>query len=335
MCDVLFSSYSLGDDSCPYTTDPIVKIFMVSVSTRVAGARPAYQKFLRDRGVKIRELVSYLDGMKEWARVTEMKDTRFELMLDSGAYTAWTQNATIDLDAYAAFIREHADDLDVVVNLDVLPGRWGHMPSSSEIEKSAEAGWENWQTLTKKVPDRLRPMHVFHQGENWSWLTRLMDHAEYFGVSPGNDRTPPEKRAWLDDVFRRVTDNAGRPLRKTHGFGITSLDAVTRFPFWSLDSLTWLFAGRYGHVCIPIAGILAQIAVSELGTEAHNGRHIRAFSPPEYAMVKRHVEDRGFTLEKLATTPSERDLFNILAFTDLESCGTATFRPAASQQEII
>ena len=163
---------------------------MVSVSTRVAGARPAYQKFLRDRGVKIRELVSYLDGMKEWTKVTEMKDTRLELMLDSGAYTAWTQNAVIDLDAYAAFICDHVDDLDVVVNLDVLPGRWGHMSSQTDIEKSAQAGWENWQTLTKKVPDRLRPMHVFHQGESWSWLTRLMDYAELIGISPGNDRTP-------------------------------------------------------------------------------------------------------------------------------------------------
>ena len=313
-----------------------MKIFLASFSTRVPeDDRPLYQGFLRRHKLRVRELLSYLDADRAWNSVYKMRGTRRELMIDSGAYSAWTQNKEISLEKYAAFILSHVKAIDSVVNLDVIPGRWGEIPGQKEIDISAERGWENWEELSKMLaPIYRHPMHVFHQGENFRWLHRLMDHAEYLGISPGNDRSPGQKRAWLDEVWQHLCDKQGCPIRKTHGFGVTSLDLITRFPWTSCDSLTWLLAGRYGHLCIPIGPTLAQIAVSTHETAAHHGRHIRAFSPPERAAIRHWARRRGFSIEKLARQPKQRDLFNILAFCELEQAGGRNYVKPATQMTV-
>src|SRR5438876_489642 len=94
-----------------------------------------------------RELVDRL-GMYE------AEGDRFELMLDSGAFSAHSRNLKIDIDEYAAFILKHSAALKVVVNLDVIPGTPGTKKLNTDpqkAERAAAEGWENWQYLTKKL----------------------------------------------------------------------------------------------------------------------------------------------------------------------------------------
>ena len=49
-----------------------------------------------------------------------MKNNKVELFLDSGAFSAFTQKVTIDIQEYIAFIKEHEDIIDVYANLDVI-----------------------------------------------------------------------------------------------------------------------------------------------------------------------------------------------------------------------
>jgi len=90
-------------------------------------------------------------------------------MLDSGAYSAWNRDETIDIDEYIAFIKKHRKLVDTYVNLDVIPGKYGRPRTQQEVEASAKLSYENLQYMKSKG---LSPIPVFHQGERFHWLER-------------------------------------------------------------------------------------------------------------------------------------------------------------------
>lgn len=176
-----------------------------------------------------------------------MKQSLF--MLDSGAFSAWASGKEIDLDHYCAFIRAHAEYLDYYVCLDVIPGAFGRTPSPEEVEVSAQKSWDN---LIYMQREGLDPVPVFHMGEQFKWLRRMVDHGcPYIGISPANDRTTSAKRVWLDRVFNEITDADGKPFVKTHAFGVTAIDLLTRYPWYSADSTTWIMIAARGKILVP------------------------------------------------------------------------------------
>lgn len=175
--------------------------------------------------------------------------SKYKIMLDSGAYTAWSKLQTIDIDAYIAFIKEHYKWIDSVVNLDVIPGAYGRHPTPEETEVSAREGWKN---LLYMESHGLKPIPVYHQGEDFKWLQKMIDHqCPYIGISPANDRTTKQKRIWLDEVFDQITNKEGKCIVKTHGFGVTSIPLLLRYPWFSADSTTWSKLAAYGSIMVP------------------------------------------------------------------------------------
>jgi hypothetical protein len=169
--------------------------------------------------------------------------------LDSGAFSAWNVGREIDLDHYIAYIKANIEHIDYYVNLDVIPGAFGVVPSPAEVEASAEAGWAN---MLKMEAEGLKPIPVFHMGEQFKWLRRMIDHGcEYIGISPANDRTTDKKRVWLDRVFSEITDAKGMPVVKTHAFGVTAIDLLIRYPWYSADSTTWIMIAARGKILVP------------------------------------------------------------------------------------
>ncbi len=244
-----------------------------------------------------------------------------ELFLDSGAYSAWTKGVTVDLEKYAAFILANKGAFAVVANLDVIPGGPGRIPSSAEIEKAAEEGWENWLTLTKMLcPAGIVPLHTYHRGENIRWLKRLMGEADYFGIGGLALKIGTSaKRAYLDEIMPLLTDEAGWPIRKLHGFGLTSLSMMRRYPWWSVDSSSWSY-GRYGHCYVMLGEKMTMLTFgARAASKLVRGAHTTNFSALEQVALRRYVEAKGFTIAELAGDRLKRDVFNILAFSDLEA----------------
>ena len=46
-------------------------------------------------------------------------------------------------------------------------------------------------------------------------------------------------------------NKTGIPTHKVHGFGITSLQLILRFPWYSVDSTSWVLTSRFGAIFIP------------------------------------------------------------------------------------
>lgn len=165
-------------------------------------------------------------------------------LLDSGAFSSWNSGRSIDLKEYISyakdFIRQHRKTIGhiYIVNLDVIPGEQGKKPTMREVEEAARQGWDNMIQFEKAG---LTPVHIFHQGERFEWLERIAARHRYIGISPNNDAGPKSKFNWMREVFGRI--KAGN---MTHGFAVTARKLMRAFPWYSVDSTSWMAPVQYG-----------------------------------------------------------------------------------------
>jgi len=170
------------------------------------------------------------------------------IILDSGAFTVWTKDKTINIDRYLEFcdvFKEFKPETtnQYIVNLDVLPGRFGLRPTKQEAEESARQGFENMKYIDEKG---FNCIPVFHQHEDFKWLEKLTEVKNYIGISPANDVSMKEKLQWLDRVFSFLKDKIVKDKLKTHGFAVTGYQQLLRYPFYSADSSSWVSGGKWG-----------------------------------------------------------------------------------------
>ena len=57
---------------------------------------------------------------------------------------------------------------------------------------------------------------------------------------------------FLDEAFDEICDDDGMPRNKIHGFGVTAIGIVRRYPFYSVDSTSCIMAGSMGSVYVPL-----------------------------------------------------------------------------------
>lgn len=178
------------------------------------------------------------------------------VMLDSGAFTAWTKGIKLNLDEYSEFAQSSLDLFDFVVCIDVLPSFKGDKSAHrlcKEFEISAEKSWENAEYLLSTGLTKRNLIPVFHQGENIKHLEFLSKQGFFLiGISPGNDRSAGDKLSWLMDCREVIkTDYLGRPSQRCHGFAVTDFSLMKAFPWFSVDSATWAISSGHGNVLVP------------------------------------------------------------------------------------
>lgn len=174
---------------------------------------------------------------------------RINVFLDSGAYSAWTHKKVIPVKDYIKFVKATKSLLGTYVNLDVIPGTIDKIRTKEETEASAKLSYKNLQTMKDAG---LRPLPVFHQGEPYSWLEKMIADGEtYIGISTAKNQPNYVQERWLDEFFTLVTDRKGLPLVKVHGFGSAHVDLLRRHPYYSVDSAGWQIAAAYGKMYVP------------------------------------------------------------------------------------
>ena len=231
-----------------------------------------------------------------------------KFMLDSGAFSAHSRGIDIDLQEYADFVVKHSDAFNTVVNLDVIPGKpgTGLNRDPKEAERAAEASWRNWVDLTAALKSTgIVPIPVYHLGENRKWLTRMMDETGYIAIGGSRHGTSQDRIAWLDSLMPALTDDQGYPSRKFHGLAATSLEIMSRYPFYSVDSTSWLQTGLRGAILIP-RGVLGprerEIVFSDDPRALHNrtADHFRSLGRVEREPVVRYLASKNMTPRMLA-----------------------------------
>lgn len=142
------------------------------------------------------------------------------------------------VDDYAEFIKANINQIDLYVNVDVI-----FNPALS------------WK-VQKYLEDfhHLNPLPVIHSGTDIEWFKKYMTNHEYIGISGLGKLIT--KNEWMkimgDPVFSLLCKAPSyEPTHKIHGFAITAPSLLARYPFYSVDSTSWIQFGKYGMVIIP------------------------------------------------------------------------------------
>jgi len=166
--------------------------------------------------------------------VMQNEERTYTLFLDSGAFSAWNLGKPIQVQDYIDYVKNNLSKIDYYVVLDVIT--------------QVQASWENQCAMEAQG---LKPLPVYHTEDPFPYLDRCL-HYDYFclgGMAKGF--TTKQRRDFLDACWERMTDADGAPLTKVHGLGMTSIDLMMRYPWYSVDSTSWLLASAMGNILLP------------------------------------------------------------------------------------
>ena len=141
-------------------------------------------------------------------------------------------------DGYAAYLKKHSDGIDFYVNVDAI--------FHPELSYKALKYLENEHGL--------HPLPVLHYNTPLKWVSKHIEEGyRFIGLGGlGQDATTNDYIRWADSVYDLLCANKDRlPCAKTHGFAMTSWTLMRRYPWWSVDSASWVKAAAYGRIFIP------------------------------------------------------------------------------------
>lgn len=181
------------------------------------------------------------------------------IFADSGAYSASTLGAEIDVREYGNWLIKYRKHFSVIANLDVIG--------------SAEKSYENLKILERMGLD---PLPVYHTGEDWKWFDRYIDEYPYIALGGAVGYSASVLMPWAIKCFKRVRERNSSTV--FHGFGLTNIKAITSLPWFSCDSSTWAQAYRWGKPQIwePVQKKLIEVHVGDRPAVMKVSRQIQA-----------------------------------------------------------
>lgn len=221
-------------------------------------------------------------------------DKKVELFLDSGAFSALTQKKEVKLEDYIQFIKDNESVIKVYANLDVI--------DPVDPDRGARLTWKN-QKLMEEAG--LNPLPCFHFKDDIKWLVRYLNTGyEYIALGGAVGVPIGSLKKHLDNVFKNyICDSSGMPKVKVHGFGLTSVPLMVRYPWYSVDSTSWIVTGRMGTITIPTMEgfhkIPWKITVSNRSPkQKDSGQHISTLSPQVKKYFLDYIHEKGYELGK-------------------------------------
>ncbi len=255
--------------------------------------------------------------------VDEMRADSARVFLDSGAFSAHTLGVEISVAEYCEYIQRNLDIIrveDGVLMASVLDGIGDPLQTyRNQLEMEARG---------------VTPLPCFHAGEDERYLEYYIQNYEYITLGGMVGASTKQLCIWLDRIWDKyLTDGSGYPKLKVHGFGITAVPIMERYPWYSCDSSSWIQSAAFGSIVSPKYGPLN---VSERSPARHDpGQHITTLKPAEQEVVLRMLEEQGFTYERLSTVYQSRAAYNLWAYGVINAMVNAnksqTFRDAVQE----
>jgi hypothetical protein len=245
--------------------------------------------------------------------VNHLRETGIKVFLDSGAYSAHTLGVKLDVAEYCDYILEHRDILrvdDGVGMVSVLDGIG-----------DAELTWQNQLEMERRG---VHPLPCFHSGESPKYLKRYVANYPYITLGGMVGARPDELVKWLDPLWERyLIDGAGRPKVRVHGFGITSIPLMERYPWASCDSSSWIQSASFGGIITRFGAV----QISDKSPFRHmRGQHYINVTEPDRQVIEDDITSQGFDTLRLIARYEARAAFNIKAYNDMR-IDTQEFHP--------
>lgn len=243
-------------------------------------------------------------------RVRREKENYFErtgkevvFFLDSGAFSAYSLGATIDIGRYCDYCLQNADVFNYASVLDVI-----------DFNDSARSIKGTYQNLLEMERRGVKALPCFHYGEPEEVLEHYVANYEYITLGGMVPISTKQLMIWLDRIWPKYMCNPdGTPKIKVHGFGLTSLPLMMRYPWYSVDSSTWVQWGSNGMILIPRSGKQINISARS-GSRKMQDQHFETVVPQQRDIIAAEIESFGGDTQRLADLYFTRWVWNSWAF---------------------
>lgn len=232
------------------------------------------------------------------------------IFVDSGAYSAWSIGTVIDTDEYIEYLNKNSDAFTAFASVDNIPGELTRKPTLQERKESPILTWENYLYMRERINEKDKLIPTFHAGEDLKHLSNLLEvkldnkHIPYIALG-GTVGTPVNyKKKWYSTCFK-VINESSNPNVKVHAFGMTSLDVLESYPFYSADSTSWIMTAANGSIMTSYGTIV----VSKQGVDKPN--YIGKLPIPIQHNIQSEVQQWGTTVEECAEDYKMRTVVNI------------------------
>ncbi len=257
-------------------------------------------------------LFSYIDKGK--LQFDKLKDfiKPGKLFIDSGAFSAWTKGAKINVKEYIRWLNERAEDIHLCGQVDVIPGDRVFGATPKQVREAAQATWDNYLFMRKRLKNPSALLYTYHVGEPIEFLKRALEWKDENGkyipyIALGGMVGKPAKirDVFLENCFRIIRESSN-PNIKVHAFGMTDFELLEKYPIYSADSTSWIMVGAMGNVMSDYGNI----AVSN--KQIHDKNHYSHLPKKAIEDFNKIIQEFGFTLDELAEHRDNRILFNAL-----------------------
>lgn len=177
-------------------------------------------------------LLSYaFHAKRNLAEVRDRLPVGSRLMVDSGAYTAWTKGHQVTVDEYAEYLQRNEGGWDYAISLDVI-GDW----KASARQTDA--------LLAMNIP----VMPVFHYGSPLSEFDRLAALSPY--VCAGGMKPLAYQQKAMTGYLKMLVDRGKDRGAVIHALGVGGVNTIVKSGVYSCDSSTVSMAPLAGGIVV-------------------------------------------------------------------------------------
>ena len=256
-------------------------------------------------------LYSYLNDKKNLKERFE-RNAKGKLIVDSGAFTAWTRGAELNVDEYIDWLNEHKDNIYLAGQVDSIPGKFRQTPTVAEVEEAAQKTFDNYWYMRERLdnPDML--LYTFHVGEPFRFLEEVLKHPgiKYIALGGMVGKNTETKENFAQRCFE-IIKASNNPDVKVHAFGVTTASILEKFPFASGDSTGWIMTGASGQIYSKYG----QLDFSQ--NSRNTNKSVFNLPKEAYNTVVQEVEKFGYTMEQLESDYKARMCYNVKYLNEL------------------
>lgn len=181
-----------------------------------------------------KEKLYILGSFANLTKIIKENIHHFNFLLDSGAFTFMqkAKNGIIWDDyikRYADFINEKNIDLFFELDIDNIVG-------IKEVERLRD----KLENLTNK-----KSIPVFHKSRGLEYWHKIIKNYNYVAIGGIVTREIKPKEY---NFFTYFLKTAKENNCKVHGLGFTNLQGLKKYPFYSVDSTSWVSGNKFGAV---------------------------------------------------------------------------------------
>ena len=243
--------------------------------------------------------------------------------LDSGAFSIHTGNygkgkKFEDLvEEYIEFENSIDEYVDVFAQLDTIPGQFQKPKNKEDFIESAKKSWDNYLYMRTRVksPDKLMP--VFHHNESFDALRNMLEwrdengnHLDYVGISPANDISVQIRNVYINEC-NNVIKASSNPNVKTHLYGYTSLEGLSKLACYSADSISHRHIAAYCKILSEHFGVISVTKKQRTSSTKSNLSFLDTADEYNLNLLKKELEEAHMTIEQIQESSSARVAFTM------------------------